>query len=196
VRREDLEHVIRAAADVVGLEEIVVVGSQAILAEVPDAPEPLLTSQEADVYPRADPDRAIQIEGVIGEGSHFHESFGYYAQGVGPETAKAPDGWEARLVRVVVQSPLKNTPTAIGWCLERHDIVLSKCVAGRDRDWDYATNAIKHGVVDADELLRRIPELPVPAKERARVKRTIEGIIIRVRNGAGARRPQGSRRSN
>ncbi len=29
-------------------------------------------------------------------------TFGYYAHGVGPETAKAPAGWEQRLVRVAV----------------------------------------------------------------------------------------------
>jgi hypothetical protein len=179
VRREHLEHLIRAAADVVALEDIVVVGSQAILGEVPEAPKELLLSQEADVYPLADPGRAIEIEGVIGEGSYFHESYGYYAQGVGPETAKAPAGWEDRLVRVVVKSPLKTRLRAIGWCLERHDVVLSKCVAGRDRDWVYATNAIRHGVVEPSELLRRIPDLPLIARERARVKSDVEETVGR-----------------
>ena len=181
MRRKDLEHVIRAAAEVVALEDIVVVGSQAILGELPEAPEPLLVSQEAHVYPRAEPERAIEIEGAIGEGSHFHQSYGYYAQGVGPETAKAPAGWEDRLVRLVVKSGLKTRPDAFGWCLERHDVVLSKCVAGRERDWAYATDAIKHGVVEPRELLRRIPDLPLVAKERARVKVNVEGMVARAK---------------
>ena len=33
------------------------------------------------------PELAELIEGAIGEGSPFHDQFGYYAQGVGPETA-------------------------------------------------------------------------------------------------------------
>lgn len=50
MHRLDLEHVIRAAAEVAGSDAIVVVGSQAILAQFPDAPAELLVSQEADVY--------------------------------------------------------------------------------------------------------------------------------------------------
>ena len=30
---------------------------------------------------------ADKIDGAIGEGSQFHQTYGYYAQGVGPETA-------------------------------------------------------------------------------------------------------------
>jgi hypothetical protein len=56
-----------------------------------------------DIYPLHRPDSADVIDGAIGEGSHFEDAFGYYAQGVGPETAVLPAGWQNRLVRV--QSP-------------------------------------------------------------------------------------------
>ncbi len=119
MRRGELEHVVRAAADVSGDSEIVVVGSQAILGQFPDAPEALLFSQEADVYPRNRPDRAVKIDGALGDGSQFHETFGYYAHGVGPETAKAPAGWEARLVAVRVPPPRARgaQPLAGAWRL-------------------------------------------------------------------------------
>ena len=52
MQREDLLHVVAAAAQIVGEEEFVVVGSQAILGSYPAAPESLLRSQEADIYPR------------------------------------------------------------------------------------------------------------------------------------------------
>ena len=39
--RDQLEHVIRAAATIAVDDEIVVIGSQAILGEYPDAPEEL-----------------------------------------------------------------------------------------------------------------------------------------------------------
>lgn len=48
MRREDLEHVVAAAANVVGEDEFVVVGSQAVLGSHPDAPDTLLRSLEAD----------------------------------------------------------------------------------------------------------------------------------------------------
>lgn len=51
MRRDELEHVIRAAADVAE-DDIVVIGSQAVLAQYPDAPEALLRSLEVDAFPK------------------------------------------------------------------------------------------------------------------------------------------------
>ena len=44
MRRADLEHIIRAAAEIADDSEIIVIGSQAILASFPDAPAELLLS--------------------------------------------------------------------------------------------------------------------------------------------------------
>lgn len=111
MRRRDLEHVIRAAADIADDDEIVVIGSQALLGQYPDAPAELCVSTEADVYPRNRPERADLIDGSIGEGSPFHSTYGYYAQGVGVETATLPADWQggsqrehARCDRVVPRS--------------------------------------------------------------------------------------------
>jgi hypothetical protein len=92
VKRSQLEHVIRAAAALAQSRELVVLGSQAILGAHPDAPNSLLTSQEVDLYPLDNPDKADLIDGSIGELSPFHETFGYYAHGVGPDTAVLPSG--------------------------------------------------------------------------------------------------------
>jgi hypothetical protein len=178
VRRQDLEHVISAAATVSDDDEIVVVGSQAILAQFPHAPAALLFSQEADVFPRNHPERAIDVDGALGDGSPFHESFGYYAHGVGPETAKAPAGWETRLVPLEVHRVGRARP-ATGWCLEAHDLVLAKCAAGRERDWEFADIAIRHGLVDARELVRRGPDLPLPNAQREHVLNHLRAIIRR-----------------
>src|SRR5207253_5713772 len=98
--RSELEHIIRAAGAIARDREIVVIGSQAVLGQYPDAPAALLASMEADVFPLNHPERADKIDGAIGEGSRFHEQFGYYAQGVGESTATLPKGWRKRLVRV------------------------------------------------------------------------------------------------
>ena len=62
-------------------------------------------SAEADIYPLHAPELAEKIEGAIGEGSQFHQTFGYYAQGVGPNTAVLPRGWMSRVHRVQTAAP-------------------------------------------------------------------------------------------
>lgn len=98
--REELEHIIRASADITDRYEFVIVGSQSMLGPVP-SPEAVFTvSMEADIYPKDAPELADKIDGAIGEGSRFHETYGYYAQGVGPDTAILPSEWESRVHRV------------------------------------------------------------------------------------------------
>ena len=138
---------VAAAAQIADEEEWVVVGSQAILGTDAEAPPEMLRSMEADLYPRAAPDKAILIEGVLGDGSRFHEANGYYAHAVGPETAKAPAGWEDRLVRIDVPPRGRSIMRVVAFCLERHDLVLSKLAANRERDWEFAKDAIEAGLV-------------------------------------------------
>lgn len=151
MKRSELEHLIRAAGAIADDREIVVIGSQSVLAQFPDAPAALLASMEADVYPRNRPDRADLIDGAIGEGSHFHEQFGYYAQGVGESTATLPKGWRKRLVRV--KNP--NTGGSEGLCLEVHDLAISKYVAGREKDLAFTATLARHGLTRAETLLER-----------------------------------------
>jgi hypothetical protein len=175
MRRAELEHVIRAAAAVAEDEEIVVIGSQAILGQFHDAPDSLLVSREADVYPRNHPERSDEIDGSLGDGSYFDSTYGYYAHAVGPETATLPTGWERRLI--AVRNP--NTGGATGWCLEIHDLLLSKCVAGRERDWEFVEEALRHRLADPEELRSRAEDLSLLASRRTTVERTVEGLIAR-----------------
>ena len=72
---------------------------------------------------------------------------------------------------------------ATGWCLEVHDLVLSKCVAGRDRDWEFAEEVLRHGLVDSEELRRRLGDLPLPAPRLDAVCRMVDGVIARADAG-------------
>jgi hypothetical protein len=172
MKRIDLEHIIRAASEIVD-QDVVVIGSQAVLAQYPKAPVDLVISVEADVFPVDEPERADEIEGAIGEGSMFHGNFEYYAHGVGPETARAPLGWRERLV------PLSNDNTrgATGWCMEIHDVVLSKCVANREKDWDYARVAISKGLVDTRTLLERAELLPVEGDHKQLIREQLQALV-------------------
>ena len=177
MRRENLEHVVAAAAEVTDEQELVVIGSQAILGSFPDAPASMLRSLEADMYPRWRPDKADDIEGSLGDGSYFQLTYGYYAHGVGPETAKAPAGWEERLIRIDIRPRVGSSRQPVALCLEPHDLVLAKCVAARERDWDFAREALRHNLVDAAVLFSRVDALPVDEELRRFVRTMLEGIV-------------------
>jgi hypothetical protein len=161
VNRNQLEHLIRAAAGNADVREIVVIGSQSILGAFPNAPEDLLVSMEADVFPKDRPELSIVIEGSIGERSMFHETFGYYAHGVDETTAILPIGWQERLVRVENE----NTRGNIGWCLDPHDLAISKLVAGREKDLSFIASLIRHGMVSEAILRERLSTIDFTAKD-------------------------------
>ena len=172
MKRRELEHLIRACTQIADDDELIVIGSQAILGQYPDAPASLLVSVEADVYPKNHPERADLIDGSIGEGSPFHDTFGYYAQGVGETTATLPAGWADRLI------PVRNDNTrgATGWCLEAHDLVLSKLVAGREKDMLFAEEAARHGLVAVETLSTRLRITPVGEELRLHVEQRIQRL--------------------
>jgi hypothetical protein len=175
MKRSELEHLIRAAGSIADELEIVVIGSQAILGQFPNAPPLLVVSIEADVFPLHHPEKADLIDGSIGEGSPFHELFGYYAQGVGERTAVLPKGWRDRLVRI--ENP--NTRGVTGLCLEVHDLAVSKHVAGREKDHDFTRELATHGMTDSKILLARLRETEVQKELRtiieARIRRDAAG---------------------
>ncbi|MEO5923960.1 MAG: hypothetical protein ABIR70_09050 [Bryobacteraceae bacterium] len=74
--RSNLEHIIRAAGTIADDSDIIVIGSQSVLGQFPDADPELLVSMEADVYPKNRPDRSDLIDGSIGEGSPFERELG------------------------------------------------------------------------------------------------------------------------
>jgi hypothetical protein len=158
VNREQLEHVIRAAAAITGDDEIVVVGSTSILGQFPDAPPEMLGSIEADVFPRNHPER-FELLDVIGEMSRFQETFGYYADPVQHDLPKLPTGWEDRLIPV----PVGDSERVRGLCLKAHDLVLSKYVAGPEKDREFNRSAIRHGFVRGDTLLARLETMAIDA---------------------------------
>ncbi|MBI2687346.1 MAG: hypothetical protein HYX27_13620 [Acidobacteria bacterium] len=161
--RLQLEHIIRAAATIADVDEIVIIGSQAVLGQFPDAPEELLVSREADVYPRSHPERSDLIDASIGEGSPFEHVYGYYAHGVGPETAILPANWEGRLITIANE----NTHFVRGLCLEVHDLAISKLVAGRDKDIDFVQSLHHYSMASPGILQARLEETDLSAELHA-----------------------------
>lgn len=165
MNREQFDHAIRAAAAVAGVAELLIIGSQAVHASIQSGiPDAAMRSVEADVVIPGDVDgaKADLVDASIGEASTFHETYGFYAQGVSIDSAVLADGWESRLVRY--ETPATNG--VVAWCLSLEDLFVSKAIAGRPKDLEFCRSILKLGAVDVDAILKLIDEVEaVPAKK-------------------------------
>jgi hypothetical protein len=167
VKREEFEHAIRAAGGILGVREVLVIGSQALHASVDtDLPHEAARSVEVDIAAmQRDTDGRLAdlIDGSIGEASMFHATFGYYVQGVVASTAVLPDGWRERLVRF--ETPATNG--VVAWCLDPHDLWIAKAIANRPKDIEFCQALVERELVDPDQLRERLAMVG-PIDERVR----------------------------
>jgi hypothetical protein len=175
MNRQQLEHLIRAAGEIANDDELIIIGSQAILGQYPDAPEALRMSMEADIIPKNDPSKWNVIDGCIGEFSPFHELYGYYAQGVGLETAVLPSDWQQRLI------PIRNANTRerTGYCLEAHDLAISKLIAGRERDLVFLENLVQYGMIAQTLMQQRLRQTALSDAHRGLVEARLNRLFSR-----------------
>jgi hypothetical protein len=176
VRRADLEHIIRAAGDLLKEDTVIIIGSQAILASFSEdqLPNAATRSLEADVLPIEDPDgaKADLIDGGLGELSPFDEAFGIHGDGVSADTAILPQGWRDRLI------PYKNANTngVTGLCLERHDLCVSKIAALRDKDRQFIRALVEAGMVDPQLLKARVAMAALPPEKSDQVQAFLSAL--------------------
>lgn len=156
MRRDQLEHLIRAAGVLIGDDTVIVIGS-----------EELTRSMEADLLPLDDPleEKADLIDGVLGAGSMFDDTHGIHADGVSIGTPVLPAGWRERLVEI----SNVNTNGIRGLCLEAHDLVVSKLAAARPKDLEFCDAAARGGLVDAAVVADRIRSTDLSPAVRARL---------------------------
>lgn len=171
--RAELEHAIRVACDVSGDEEVYVFGSQAILGQYPEAPESLRQSAEADIAPVTKVEMVDAIDANLGELSPFHVAFGFYVHGVPIDAAVLPTGWERRAIKIRND----NTRNCTGWCVESHDLAVSKLVAFRDKDRDFVRTLLVERLIDPGKLDRRIRQLANHPRVTPTLIATMEGWI-------------------
>lgn len=119
MHRTHLEHLLRAASTISGERDVLVIGSQSILAALPE-----------DTLPR---EATASIEADIA----FLDD---------------PAGWRERLV------PL-DTPATVpgrGLCLDPHDCVVAKLLAGREKDLRFAAALVRARLIDPALLAERL----------------------------------------
>ncbi|MBA2531006.1 MAG: hypothetical protein H0V23_02735 [Nocardioidaceae bacterium] len=159
--RLQLAHILRAACEVTGDPDVIVLGSQSILGtyDEDDLPPAATMSMEADLAWLQDTavrERAEKVNGEIGELSGFHESNGYYPEGVSVETATLPEGWQDRLHGWAVASSYP----ANARFLDKHDLAVSKLAAFREKDREFVAALIEAGLVEPAIIRERVGLLP------------------------------------
>lgn len=172
--RDQLEHAIRAACDVAEDTELWVFGSQALLGSVPNAPPSLRSSIEVDVQPKNNPGMVDVVDGALGELSRFHNEFGFYVHGVSIDVANLSDGWQQRAVAVRDRI---RTRDCTGWCLEVHDLAVSKLVAYRDKDREFVQTMMAEGLVQSATLLRSVQAMTVSPERRDQMTAWVDRTV-------------------
>ncbi len=157
IKRSQLEHALRAAKEITGENDFVVIGSGSILGSFPIKGETLtMATKEVDIYPRYKPEKSEMLN-AIGVKSSFDVTHGFYVDPVSPTTATLPKGWEDRLVKVCNE----NTNGAVGWCLEPHDVAVAKLIAHRPKDIEFIEGLLKSGSADVSIIRKRLADTQV-----------------------------------
>jgi hypothetical protein len=162
---EELQHIIRAACDLLKEDVVIVGGSQAAVAQFPEGlPKSLLLSREADIAALSDPsdEKALIINGNIGEDTLFHTTHGVYAEGVSLAMFVLPETWMQRAIELDGLSKRRT----VGLCPEIHDLAVAKLAAGRAKDIDWIKTLLRSGHLRADLFLERALEVALPPSRR------------------------------
>lgn len=169
MRRDQLEHAIRTACQIIGRSEVIVVGSQSILGSVSemDLPHVATMSMEIDILPIADTNEetarlADLIEGIAGELSPFEDLHGFSIDGVDLRTSVLPSGWRDRLVKVrnANTAAPSGEPHFTGWCLDKEDLCVAKLCAFREKDREFVGALIVASLVSTPVVLDRLTTVP------------------------------------
>ena len=168
MKKQQLDHVLRAAGRITGETQFVIVGSQSLHGKYPDLPDAIVMSAEVDLI-AAHNAAQTELLNEIGVDSPFHQSFGYYADPVDAATAILPRGWKGRLVNL----PPGDTGGVRGLCLEPHDLAVAKYVARRDKDLAFVRALAQRGLLSRETLLARLARTPVSEDVKARIRADI-----------------------
>lgn len=165
MKKQQLDHVLRAAGRITGQKQFVIIGSQSLHGKHPDLPDDIVRSAEVDLIASQAPDRTEWLN-AFGVHSPFHESFGYYADPVDEKTATLPKGWKGRLVNL----PPGDTEGVRGLCLDPHDLAIAKYVARREKDLAFTRELARREIVSQRRLLTLLKETAVGEDVRERIR--------------------------
>lgn len=171
----DLDRALASLASFFGEDVFVVVGSQGVLVGWDSTPDEMRNTPEIDIYlARAALWQArhpemessdFEIEGLFGRGSPFANKNGFHIDGVSPETATLPTGWQRRVVHREIKIDGRRI-VAIAPCVE--DLAISKMrrLEEKDRSWIEACNSSRG--LDRAMIFDGLKTAPFDEWQRAR----------------------------
>jgi hypothetical protein len=165
MKKQQVDHVLRAAGQITGEKQFVIVGSQSLHGKHPDLADEILRSFEVDLIAKQNPNRTEWLNS-IGQDSQFHETYGYYADPVDETTSTLPKGWQARLVNL----PAGDTAGVRGLCLDPHDLAIAKYAARRQKDIAFTRELARRGITAQDKLLELLDKTPIDSDARERIR--------------------------
>ena len=168
MKKQQVDHVLRAAGRITGERRFIIVGSQALHGRHPDLADEILTSFEVDLIASDRIDRTEWLN-VIGVDSQFHQAYGYYADAVDTGTATLPKGWRGRLVTL----PPGDTDGVRGLCLDPHDLAIAKYVAYREKDLIFTRALARRGILAKEQLLTLLEQTSLSDDLRERIRARI-----------------------
>jgi hypothetical protein len=168
MKKQQLDHILRAAGRITGEKRFLIIGSQSLHGKCPDLPDDIARSAEVDLIANDNTDRTEWLN-AIGQDSPFHETFGYYADPVDEATATLPKGWKGRLVNLAPG----DTEGVKGLCLDPHDLAIAKYVARREKDRIFTRQLALRGITERERLLTLLNKTPVEEDVRQRIREDI-----------------------
>lgn len=157
MNRSQVEHVIKAAGVIANDKKVMVVGSSAIYGSVDFYNCNFSQTCEVDlVFFKNNTEKALVVEGAIGELSQFHSTFEYYGHGLDLKTVVLPKGWEKRLKILCSE----NMGHIKGYCISAEDLAASKLVAGRDKDFTFVIGMLDNKITTPEKIEELIYKLP------------------------------------
>jgi hypothetical protein len=168
MKKQQVDHVLRAAGRITGEKQFIIIGSQALHGKHPDLADEILTSFEVDLVASGRLARTEWLN-AIGVDSPFHETFGYYADPVDSATATLPKGWKGRLVNL----PPGETEGVRGLCLDPHDLALAKYAAGWEKDRVFTRELARRGITSQERLLELLGQTAVTEGARESIRARI-----------------------
>ena len=154
MKKQQLDHVLRAAGRITGEKQFVIIGSQSLHGRYPGLPDAIQLSANVDLIAARRAEQTALLS-EIGLASPFHQEFGYYADPLDITTATLPRGWKGRLVNL----PPGDTDGVRGLCLDPHDLAIAKYVARREKDIVFTRELARR------PAFRRLAEVARPRRD-------------------------------
>jgi len=169
MKKQQVDHILRAAGEITGEKQFIIIGSQSLHGKHPNLPDEILRSFEVDLIAKRRPDRTEWLN-MIGQDSRFHERHGYYADPVDEKTATLPKGWKGRLVNLLPG----DTAGVSGLCLDPHDLTIAKYVAQCEKDLVFNRELAIRGIVTKVQLLLLLDATSLDEAARRRIRDHME----------------------